>query len=53
MRFFYGLLGDNIVLIPTLVLSLGRDPVTGQVAGTQVIASWLNFELGLEIDYWA
>lgn len=53
MRFFLGHLEDNFILLPTLVLSLGRHPFANTLGGFSLSISFLNIEAGLEIDFFA
>lgn len=53
MRFFVGHLENNFILIPTLVLSLGRHAVANTLHSLSLSISWLNIEAGLEIDFFA
>ncbi|WP_397379736.1 hypothetical protein [Prosthecobacter sp.] len=51
MRFFFGDNEDNFVLIPTVIVQLGRCQGCGKVAGICLLLSWLNIEVGLEIPF--
>jgi hypothetical protein len=51
MRFFFRDNGDNFVLIPTIVIMLGRCEGCGKVGGMDILFSWLNAEAGVEIDF--
>lgn len=49
-RFFIGTIPDTVIVIPTLVFQLGRCQRSGKVAGVSLLLSWLNVEMGFELD---
>lgn len=52
MRFFIAPIEDNFVIIPTVVLQLGRCECCNKVGGIILLFSWINIEVGLELPFW-
>lgn len=54
MKFFFNPIPDNLILIPTVILTAGRcpDPECGEMHGVAIRISWLNVEAGIELPFW-